>query len=675
MTEVTDNSLERVPDAHMARLTENGGMFKDVPNDNQGTECGYGRCKPKWLQRLNNPKCLLVFLSGFAMLQGFVVNGINNVNTSTIERRFHLPSSQVGIISSSYDLSAAILGILISYYGSGRNKARWLWIFAVVMGMGSFIMSLPHFTAGLYEWGQNVTIGCHRDGQQESCYRDSTLQAYLYVLILGQFLHGLGGTTLYTVGVSYIDDSVPAESSALYIGVMYAFATLGPALGYIIGGQMLSVYVDFNRVDPISISITPEDPRWVGAWWVSFLVASSAFLMIAVPISMYGVELPIAKTVRETRVSEMHGDDGTYVSKLSGDSRALRNLPIALWQILRIPPFLPIALAGASEGLITSGFATFMPKYIQNQFGVTAGWASMLTGFMAVPGAAGGQFTGGYLAKRLQLKVQGCLRIAIIASVICIIMAASLWTRCKFDRIAGVTMPYNNSSSHNLPELVTECNSHCGCNTEFYEPVCDKINNIQYFSPCHAGCNLKSSDGKFYSQCMCVPVDPDTNSSSVAVGKCESDCHLMYMFLPFIFILIFLTFMPSPPVVSATLRCIHESQRTTGIGLKWLIVRLLGTVPGPIFFGAVIDSTCVIWRENCDEKASCWIYNNSNMSRNFFILFIVVKAFSIAAFITAYKLYKLPVDKKVRYLVGSQEVTVADSPSEHDVLGDKSSVI
>ena len=29
---------------------------------------------------------------------------------------------------------------------------------------------------------------------------------------------------------------------------MYAFATLGPALGYIIGGQLLDVNVDFNLV-------------------------------------------------------------------------------------------------------------------------------------------------------------------------------------------------------------------------------------------------------------------------------------------------------------------------------------------------------------------------------------------------------------------------------------------
>ena len=35
-----------------------------------------------------------------------------------------------------------------------------------------------------------------------------------------------------------------------------------------------------------------------------------------------------------------------------------------------------------SSGMITSGFATFMPKFIQNQFGVSAGWAAMLTGML-----------------------------------------------------------------------------------------------------------------------------------------------------------------------------------------------------------------------------------------------------------------------------------------------------
>ena len=47
----------------------------------------------------------------------------------------------------------------------------------------------------------------------------SGLQNYLGVLILGMILHGIGGSTLYTVGVGLIDDSVKATSSPLYLGI------------------------------------------------------------------------------------------------------------------------------------------------------------------------------------------------------------------------------------------------------------------------------------------------------------------------------------------------------------------------------------------------------------------------------------------------------------------------
>ena len=90
-----------------------------------------------------------------------------------------------------------------------------------------------------------------------------------------------------------------------------------------------------------------------------------------------------AKFVRETRVSQMHGDDGSMTLAVLSKQRSLsdlRHLPMALYQLIKIPPFMFLMFAEATEGLIASGFATFMPKFIENQFGVTAGWAAMLTG-------------------------------------------------------------------------------------------------------------------------------------------------------------------------------------------------------------------------------------------------------------------------------------------------------
>lgn len=641
-------------------------MYKEkerVGKDEPETRCGYWSCRPRVLQCCNNPKCLLLFLSFFSMAQGFVVNGINNVSTTSVERRFQLPSSRVGMISSSYDLSAAILGIFISFMGSGRQKAKWLAWASLTMAVGSFVMALPHFTSGKYEWGQNLALACSKEETSLDCNSDSDLQNYLYVLILGQLLHGLGGTTLYTVGVSLIDDSVPASSSPMYIGILYAFASLGPAMGYIIGGQLLEIYVDFDTVPSSEVRITSDDPRWIGAWWIGFVIASVLFVIAAIPISLFGAELPTAKHVRETRVSEMHGDDGTMPTPLSSEGRKLRDLkylPRQVLQLLKTPPFLFITLAGATEGMITSGFATFLPKFIQNQFGVSAGWAAMLTGFMAVPGAAGGQLFGGYLSKRLKLKVKGCIRVAIICSSLAIFISSALWVRCDNNNVAGVTKRYSNSSDMVLPQLIQSCNEDCGCHTGLYEPVCDS-EGTQYFSPCHAGCSTKSGDSKSYSSCSCIPPAPETNVSMVTIGKCQNNCKMLYVFLPLIFVAIFLLFVPSPPAVAATLRCIHDSHRTLGLGLKWFIVRLLGTVPGPILFGAIIDNTCILWREKCGKHASCWIYNNEQLSFNFFIFVGSFKVVSIIFFVLAHQLYKPPAENVVKFVASESENVNSDS--------------
>jgi len=69
-------------------------------------------------------------------------------------------------------------------------------------------------------------------------------------------------------------------------------------------------------------------------------------------------------------------------------------------------------------------------------------YSCFLPGFMAVPGAAGGQFFGGFLCKRFKLKVKGCLRVPIICSSLAVLLSAVVWTRCDNAFFAGVTAPY-----------------------------------------------------------------------------------------------------------------------------------------------------------------------------------------------------------------------------------------
>lgn len=67
-------------------------------------------------------------------------------------------------------------------------------------------------------------------------------------------------------------------------------------------------------------------------------------------------------------------------------------------------------------------------------------------------------------------------------------------------------------------------------------------------------------------------------------------------------------------------RAVAEEQRSLALGVQSLVFRALGSIPGPILFGVIFDSSCVYWQYDCGRRGNCWVYNNSHISiRAFFI--------------------------------------------------------
>ncbi|KAJ8322003.1 hypothetical protein KUTeg_000474 [Tegillarca granosa] len=94
----------------------------------------------------------------------------------------------------------------------------------------------------------------------------------------------------------------------------------------------------------------------------------------------------------------------------------------------------------------------------------------------------------------------------------------------------------------------------------------------------------------------------------------------------------------------------------------------LRTFPGPIFFGAVIDSTCMVWQEKCNEKTSCWIYDNASLSRNFFFILVAVKLLTSLFFILAYKVYQPPPESQVAYIKNYKDESSSDEHPQGTVI-------
>lgn len=90
----------------------------------------------------------------------------------------------------------------------------------VAMGLGSLTFSLPHFLSDKYEVVNAQETICHVNRTSlDSCSSgDEDLSNYTFLFILGQLLHGGGTTTIFTLGLVYIDENVPQKSASLYHG-------------------------------------------------------------------------------------------------------------------------------------------------------------------------------------------------------------------------------------------------------------------------------------------------------------------------------------------------------------------------------------------------------------------------------------------------------------------------
>ncbi|XP_053609403.1 solute carrier organic anion transporter family member 4A1-like isoform X2 [Plodia interpunctella] len=642
--------------------------------EGRALRCGWGVFRPACLQRFRTAKWALFWLCWAGAIQGMVVNGFVNVVITTIEKRFGLRSMQTGVIAGGYDMASFVCLAPVTYLGgrSGSSKPRWLGWGVLLMGLGSLLFALPHFMVAPYRVaGEDPDDLCSANRTITSCSGDSPSEGGSWavgIFVLAQLLHGAGATPLFTLGVTYIDENVSKKMSSVYLGVYYTMAVVGPALGYVVGGQMLNIYTDFATVDSNSIGITSLSSVWIGAWWVGFILSAALCLIVAVPLLAFPYELPGADEIRASKVSEAHEGAASKSAAFS----ALHELPKAAAALLKNPTFLFLNLAGASEGMLISGFAAFLPKLIENQFAVNASEAAMLLGIITVPAGGGGTFLGGWLVKRWRLACAGIIKLCVAASVLAGIFTFSFILTCEDYPFAGVTVMYNSPPVPGSDRLLSSCNIGCGCANAAYAPVCG-ADGVVYFSACHAGCEGRTVSGaaQLFHRCGCVAppagsplptFSVEGSNSSIPYeasnSMCTSGCPYLWAFVFLTFLVMLFTFLATMPALSATLRCVREDQRSFALGIQWIKVRLLGTIPAPLLFGFLIDLSCSLWDTACSSTGACLLYDNVNMSRYMLALALVGKLCSILFFFLAWWFYRPPGGKSGNAVVPSVDLVV-----------------
>ncbi|KAL6083814.1 hypothetical protein STEG23_022198 [Scotinomys teguina] len=273
------------------------------------------------------------------------------------------------------------------------------------------------------------------------------------------------------------------------------------------------------------------------------------------------------------------------------------DLPRAAVRILSNMTFLFVSLSYTAESAIVTAFITFIPKFIESQFGIPASNASIYTGVIIVPSAGVGIVLGGYIIKKLKLGARESAKLAMICSGVSLLCFSTLFiVGCESINLGGINIPYTTGEKLSDDflgselELVVRNYTECAC-----------VQSRQVITPPTVGQR---------SQLRVVIVKTYLNENGYAVsGKCKRTCNTLIPFLVFLFIVTFITACAQPSAIIVTLRSVEDEERPFALGMQFVLLRTLAYIPTPIYFGAVIDTTCMLWQQECGVQGSCWEYN------------------------------------------------------------------
>ncbi|XP_032590483.1 solute carrier organic anion transporter family member 74D [Drosophila grimshawi] len=715
-------------------------LLNDMPLE-QNVTCGFWLFRGAFFQRFAN-QTAYVILYGIVGCIFSMTYAYFNGTITTIEKRFKIPSKNTGIISVGNDISQTLVSAVLAYYAGKGHRPRWIGFGLLTIVVFCLMTTSPHFLYGpgddalalTKEFGaipdENATLEaieeqrsktlCRLTGGGAECEMGEGNFAPQVLLFVAQFISGIGGSLYYTLGVSYMDDNTKKSKTPALLSLSYFLRMLGPAIGYALASFCLRLYIA-PQLHPV---INNKDPRWLGAWWLGWLVMGGLLTCSGIFLSMFPKELPRAaarRMVEEKRRREqlsLKHKQRTDKEKLTAElepqptaepKASFKDMLFTFKRLSTNRTYMCNTLSNIFYLIGYTPFWIFTPKYIEVQYKQSAATSSMVTGTVALAFSAIGVLLSGFIISRYKPRA----RYMAAWNVICAVMVVAGVVTYAFigcpDNERSVIVNIHNSD---LNDTAT-CNSACTCDYVRYSPVCGE-NSMTYISACHAGCKMEHvlSDGKkIFYDCSCIPGPTVADNSSfrrltafdltnenstwdlggkalggtasstaylellaagqATPGACPVNCWTQ--FVAFLSVMCFLKFIGAAGRASnflVSVRCVPEKDKTAAMGFGMMLCSMFAFIPGPIFFGWIFDRMCLVWGKTCTNKGNCWLYDPESMryTLNFtaaiFIFLGAVFDFGVWYYVKDLKIFDEEVKEVEMQIVQHEEEQNAEKNTE-----------
>ncbi|GMT03456.1 hypothetical protein PENTCL1PPCAC_25630, partial [Pristionchus entomophagus] len=601
----------------------------------------------KWRPSLNlfvGLMLLIVAIQGCYL--GYVVGML-----TTLEKRFGISSSPSGALLSIYDVGHTLAILAVGYFGEKAHQPRITGIGVLLSAFSMFLLALPALCFGTvpddefhvekYKTQYIEDSKCDSSrfiSDNGNCAKEKSEHTWALVLLsIGQLLAGIFSAPFNTLAYVFIDNNIEdRKRSPFILGLLTSMYAFGPAFGFALSATFNQFYATLGEgasfhketmrnhntefLKTINFQaptgLVPSDEAWIGAWWLGFVVCGVLYLLAAAPFFFFprtyieeeGMELQALKQRGERKPSlppfEEEDESGCVRLKES-----MRDFPLVISDLLRNPVYVSMVLGWMFGSYLISGYGTYLPKYIETQFGRSASMADLYAGIISIGAVASATAIGGWVLSRSNVGPRAA-----------IMLLFGSWTIVLASYLSGMLFSCQQPSIHGLEyaehreswqfDSFQTCSSHCQCDAvTHFDPI--NFDGINYFSPCHAGC--KYFDNYQWRDCECF------NGADAYHGVIHEDCTLSFVgYLIVMFVGLFLGNLFFMTTMMIVLRSVYDDQKVIALSFASCITNLFGFIPAPLVLGWLIDRSCILWHSTCaDAPGNCVIYDNEKFRIGF----------------------------------------------------------